>query len=105
MPKELETLGPLQTAITKATIDARPLLDTAEREYEKNNDPDVALPSLPVHAANLTGLIKSLAAAESAVNATIKARQALIADLERIISTNKTTLDIEEQSRTVVAER
>ena len=105
MPKELETLGPLQTAITKATIEARPLLDTAEREYEKNNDPDIALPTLPVHAANLTGLIKSLAAAESAVNATIKARQALIADLERIISKNKTSLDIEEESRTVVAKR
>lgn len=105
MPKELETLGPLQTAVTKATIDARPLLDTAEREYEKNNDPDIALPTLPMHAANLSGLIKSLAAAESAVNATIKARQALIADLECIVSKNKSSLNIEEESRTVMAER
>ncbi len=105
MPKELKTLGPLQTAITKATIDARPLLDTAEREYDKNNAPEIASPTLPVHAANLTGLIKSLAAAESAVSATIKARYALIADLERIILENKTSLNIEEKSRTVMAER
>lgn len=98
MPKELETLGPLQTAVTKAALDARPTLDTAEREYSRINDPEVSQPSPPVHAARLSSLIKSLAAAESSVSASIKTRQSLIADLERILQTNKGVLAKDEES-------
>ena len=105
MPKELESLAPLQIAITKASIDTRPRLDIAERDYKKINDPNATTPSLPLHAANLSGLIKSLAAAESAVSASIKARQALVADLERIVSDTKTVLAADGDVLTELAAR
>ncbi|EXJ72548.1 uncharacterized protein A1O5_03694 [Cladophialophora psammophila CBS 110553] len=98
MPKELETLAPLQIAVTKETISARPAIDNAQNEYAKLNDPEAVLPSPPVHAARLSSLIKSLAAAESSVSASIKARKALIADLERILEINKTALAKEEET-------
>ncbi|EXJ95455.1 hypothetical protein A1O1_00577 [Capronia coronata CBS 617.96] len=98
MPKELETLAPLQIAVTKETISARPAIDAAQTEYTKLNDPSAALPSPPVHAARLSSLIKSLAAAESSVSASIKARKALIADLERILEINKSALAKDEET-------
>ena len=98
MPKELETLGPLQNAMTKASIDSRPIFDAAEREYTKLNSPDFVPPTLPLYAANLSSLIKSLAAAEAAVTNSMKTRQALITDLERILEKNKTALESEEES-------
>lgn len=98
MPKELETLAPLQIAVTKETISARTAIDTAQSEYVKLNDPSAALPSPPVHAARLSSLIKSLAAAESSVSASIKARKALIADLERILKINKGALAKDEET-------
>ncbi len=100
MPKELETLAPLQIAVTKNTISARPALDTAQTEYLKVNDPAAPLPSPPVHAARLSGLMKSLAAAESSVSASIKARKDLIADLERILEINKSALAKDEETLT-----
>lgn len=98
MPKEIESLAPLQIAVTKETISARPAIDTAQAEYVKLNDPAAALPSPPVHAARLSSLIKSLAAAESSVSASIKARKALIADLERILEINKDALAKDEET-------
>ncbi|ETI28082.1 hypothetical protein G647_00531 [Cladophialophora carrionii CBS 160.54] len=92
LPKELETLAPLQIEVTKQTIAARPAIDAAQNEYMKLNEPGAVLPSPPVHAARLSSLIKSLAAAESSVSASIKARKALIADLERILEINKSAL-------------
>lgn len=98
MPKELESLAPLQIAVTKETISARPAIDTAQSEFVKLNDPSAALPSPPVHAARLSSLIKSLAAAESSVSASIKARKALVADLERILEINKGALAKDEET-------
>jgi regulator of Ty1 transposition protein 103 len=105
MPKELETLAPLQVAVTKETITARPLLDAAQAEYGKLNDEHAVLPSPPVHAARLSSLIKSLAAAESSVSASIKARKALIADLERILDVNKTALAKDEENFSTIDSR
>jgi regulator of Ty1 transposition protein 103 len=92
MPKELEILGPLQVAVTKSTISARPSIDAANTEYQKLNDPDITLPSPPVHAARLSALMKSLANAESAVAESVKARKALIEGLEKILETNRSAL-------------
>ena len=97
IPKELETLAPLQIAVTKETIAARPSIDNAQTEYTKLNDPSAVLPSPPVHAARLSSLIKSLAAAESSVSASIKARKSLISDLERILEINKSALAKDEE--------
>jgi regulator of Ty1 transposition protein 103 len=98
MPKELESLGPLQIAVTKESIAARPVLDTAQAEFDKLNAPDAVLPKPPVYAARLSSLMKCLAAAELSVSASIKARNALITDLERILAINKTALAKDEET-------
>jgi regulator of Ty1 transposition protein 103 len=98
MPKELESLGPLQTAVTKGTIDARPSIDAAQKEYTTLTDPEIVLPTPPVYAAKLSGLIKQLSHAETAISASIKARQALIADLEKILEINKSALTKDEET-------
>ncbi|RMZ88645.1 hypothetical protein DV736_g4120, partial [Chaetothyriales sp. CBS 134916] len=92
VPKELESLVPLQIALTKAAIAGKPSIDTAESEYAKLNDPDTVLPSPPVYAARLSSLIKLLAAAESSISETIKTRNALILDLQKTLEVNKAAL-------------
>ncbi|KAK6382628.1 hypothetical protein LTS17_003297 [Exophiala oligosperma] len=98
LPKELETLAPLQTAVTKQTLSARPTIDAAQTDYTKLTDPSAVLPSPPVHAARLSSLIKALAAAESSVSASIKARKALVADLERLLDVNRSALAKDEET-------
>jgi regulator of Ty1 transposition protein 103 len=92
VPKELETLVPLQTALSKANFAARPTLESANADYQKLNDPDEKVPSPPVHAARLSSLMKSLATAESSVAESIKTRKALIEDLEKLLGVNKDAL-------------
>jgi hypothetical protein len=98
LPKELETLAPLQITVTKENISARPTIDSAQAEYTKLNDPNATLPSPPVYAARLSSLIKALVAAESSVSASIKARKALISDLERILQINRDGLAKDEET-------
>ena len=97
-PKELESLAPLQISVTKATISARPPIDAAQAEYTRLNDSEAVQPSPPVYAARLSSLIKSLAAAESSISESIKARNALIADLQRILEINKSALAKDEET-------
>jgi regulator of Ty1 transposition protein 103 len=54
------------------------------------------MPSPPMHAAGLAALVKKLAVAEGAVAESIKARQALVAGLEKLLEENKTKLEGEE---------
>jgi regulator of Ty1 transposition protein 103 len=96
MPKELESLGPLQIALSRANLATTGATQTANAEYEKLNDPNAALPSPPVHAARLSALLKSLANAESSVAESIKARKTLIVGLEKILQNNQAALDKEE---------
>ena len=97
MPKEIETLGPLQITTTKAVLSAKSLVDAAQSEYTKLNAPDASLPSPPVHAARLSALMKSLAGAEVALAESIKARKALIADMERLMKDNQSALAKDEE--------
>lgn len=99
LPKELESLGPLQTAVTKASIDAQTPVAGAQKEYADLNAEDAVLPTPPVHAARLSGLLKQLTSAEAAVSASIKARQALIADLERLVEVNRSAMSKDEEKQ------
>ena len=92
VPKELESLGPLQTAVIKSEFSTRPLIDTAQAEYDKLNDLATPRPSAPVYAASLSSLIKKLASAEASLTESITARKALVADLERLLNTNTEAL-------------
>ena len=98
MPKELESLGPLQIAVSKAGLATLASTNTANAEYEKLNDSTTALPSPPVHAARLSALMKALANAESSVAESIKARKALVEGLEKILGVNRAALAQDEEA-------
>ena len=85
-------------AVSKAALAVNSTKSTADTEYGKLTDPNVATPSPPVHAARLSALLKNLSSAESAVSESIKARHALIEGLEKILETNRTAL-VSEQSQ------
>lgn len=92
-PAEIRPLVPLQIAVSKVVASSSGAVSTAKLEYEKLTDPASAVPSPPVHAARLSALLKALANAEGAVSESIKARQALIEGLEKVLETNRTALD------------
>jgi regulator of Ty1 transposition protein 103 len=96
IPSELSSVAPLATSLQKADIAAKPALSTANQEYEKLTNPNNPIPTPPVHAAALSALVNKLATAESAVSETLKARQALITGLEKLLETNKTKLTAEQ---------
>lgn len=75
---------------TKAAV------SSAEQDYEKNTDSSQPMPSAPVYAARLNGLLKTLATAEGAVAECVKARKELIEALEKVLDTNKASLEAEE---------
>ena len=95
-PPELKPVESLATAVQKADLNAKPALATANQDYEKLTNPNNAIPTPPVHAAGLAALVKKLAVAESAVADGIKARQALLSGLEKLLETNRLKLGQEE---------
>ncbi|KAJ5513077.1 RNA polymerase II large subunit CTD [Penicillium fimorum] len=95
-PSELQPLNPLQVAVTKAVINSNNSATTATSEFDKLHDPKTPKPTLPVHAARLSSLLKTLANAENSVSEVIKSRRALIDGLEKILQTNRAELSKEE---------
>lgn len=91
-PPELKSVEPLATAVQKADLNAKPAIAAANQDYQKLTNPNNAIPTPPVHAAGLAALVKKLAVAESAVADGIKARQALISGLEKLLETNRAKL-------------
>lgn len=96
MPNELAELVAPQQTISKLVLSTKTSLNAASQDYDKLTDPSAQLPSAPVHAARLNGLLKSLANAEGAVAESIKARALLIQSLEKILGSNQATLLAEE---------
>lgn len=98
LPKELESLAPLQLEVSKANLSTASTTNTANAEYDKLNEPNAQLPAPPLHAARLSALLKSLATAESSVAESVKARKALISGLEKILESNRILLSKDERS-------
>lgn len=71
-------------------------MTAANLDYEKHTAPGTPMPSPPMHAAGLAALVRKLGEAEGAVAQSIKARQALVAGLEKLLEVNKTKLQHEE---------
>ena len=94
-PPEIQPLVPLQQAVTTAVSKPSGGND-AITDYEKLMDSSNEPPSAPVHAARLSALLKKLASAEGAVAEGIKARRELIAGLEKLLGTNRDTLEKDE---------
>lgn len=72
-------------------------VNIANTESEKLADPIALTAALPVQAARLNGLLKTLANAEGAVTECIRARRDLIRELEKILTTNRDALEGEEK--------
>lgn len=80
-------------------------LNSANTEYQKLTDPAASSTALPVQAARLNGLLKTLANAEGAVTESIRARRELLRELEKVLTTNREALEDEEQQMRVLSGR
>jgi regulator of Ty1 transposition protein 103 len=97
IPSELAPLVAPQQTLSKLVLSTKTSLNAASQDYDKLTDPNTTVPSAPVHAARLNGLLKTLANAEGAVAESIKARSLLIEGLEKILETNRDGLKAEEK--------
>ncbi|KAK3066113.1 hypothetical protein LTS18_002017, partial [Coniosporium uncinatum] len=66
LPPLLVTAGKHAAAIEKAELTGKNVILTAQNEYARMTDPEATVPTPPVYAARLSGLLKNLANAESA---------------------------------------
>lgn len=98
--QELEAVNKSQTTLSKAELASKGQVSSANTEYGKMTDPNTPVPSAPVRAAKLRGLVKDLMAAEGAVEASIKARNELIAGLEKLVESNRAKLAEEQTTAT-----
>lgn len=98
---ELESVNKSQIAVNKASATVTGPLSTANTEYSKMTDPNTPVPSAPVRAAKLRGLVKDLMAAQGAVDASIDARRELLAGLEKLVASNKAKL-VDEESKAFI---
>ncbi|CAD0081962.1 unnamed protein product [Aureobasidium vineae] len=105
VPPELQALAQPQSSLSRSETAAQPLIQTANTEYAKLTDPNTPVPSPPVHAARLSSLLKNLAAAEGAVDASLKARNELIAGLEKLLDANKSKLAEEQKTHSELLSR
>ncbi|KAE9368073.1 DUF618-domain-containing protein [Stipitochalara longipes BDJ] len=97
VPSELAPLITPQQTLSKLVLSTKTSLNAANQDYDKLTDPNATIPSAPVHAARLNGLLKTLANAEGAVAESIKARGLLIEGLVKILETNRDALKAEEK--------
>lgn len=105
VPPEIQPLVPLQSTLSKLAPSKASSLAAANAEFDKLNDPSTQAPTPPVYAARLSGLLKSLATAEGAVAESIKARQALVETLEKLLDKNRKTLDTEQAEKSELVSR
>lgn len=97
IPPELASLATPQQNVSRLLLSTKSATSTADQDYDKLMAPDATVPSAPVYAARLNGLLKTLAQAEGAVDLCVKARQALVGELQKILDTNKASLASDEE--------
>lgn len=68
-------------------------------------DPSNAVPSAPVYAARLNGLLKTLSNTETAVAEIVTARESLVTALESMIQEHKTALEADISARLQISGR
>ena len=68
----------------------------ANEEFAKMTDPNTPVPTPPVHAARLSALGKTLATAQGAVEASLKARTELVAQLEKLVKSHRKHIEDDE---------
>ena len=96
VPAELESAAGLVEKLGELGEGAKTKVGKANEEFAKMTDPSLPVPTPPVHAARLSALGKTLASAQGAVEASLKARTNLISQLEELVSKHRTQLESEE---------
>ncbi|RYO84586.1 hypothetical protein DL766_010552 [Monosporascus sp. MC13-8B] len=92
LPPELVPLSTPQQNVTKLLTPAKAAVNSANQEYDKLMGPGATVPPAPVYAARLSGLLKTLAQAEGAVEQCVKARRVLVAELQKLLDSNRAAL-------------
>ncbi|OTA67662.1 DUF618-domain-containing protein [Hypoxylon sp. EC38] len=106
IPAELVPLAAPQQNVTKLLLSTKAAVNSANQEYDKLLGPNSMAPSAPVYAARLSGLLRTLAQAEGAVDQCVKARRELVNALQKVLDTNRNALIAEEnQLETFVTRR
>ena len=93
---ELEALAKHQTDLSRSQLALKPALRSANTEYDALTPGQQPIPSPPIHASRLTGLLKNLASAENAASESMKARKALLIELDKLVKENQSELAKEE---------
>lgn len=96
VPSELSTLVVPQQNVSKQQLPMKSAISAANQDYEKLTNPANPVPTAPVYAARLNGLLKTLATAEGAVAECVKARRELINALEKMLDSNRDALRADE---------
>lgn len=91
--------------VQKLSPQLKSTVESADQEYEKQIDPSNAVPSAPVYAARLHGLLKTLSGAETAVSECVSARDSLIEGLEKMLQEHKSARDTDQKSRAQILAR
>lgn len=91
--------------MAKLGVSLKTAVSSANQEYEKQTDAAMEVPSAPVYAARLNGLLKTLASAENAVAERVKARATLVTGLEKLLEANRKELEKDQASRSELAGR
>lgn len=105
MPADFAPLVSAHQTVTKLSVPLKTTIASASQEYEKQIDVTVPVPSAPVYAARLNGLLKTLASAEIAVAECVKARESLISGLEKLLDSNRAALESEKNTASEFAAR
>ncbi|KAH8671893.1 RNA polymerase II-binding domain-containing protein [Tricladium varicosporioides] len=105
VPNELAPIVEPQQTVSKLVLSTRTSTNAASADYDKLTDPNAIVPSAPVHAARLNGLLKTLANAEGAVAESIKARKVLIEGLEKLLDANRVALAADEKQYELLSSR
>lgn len=95
---ELDAINKNQVAVNKAEAAYKTPVTAASAKYTETIDPSTPVPSAPVRAAKLRGLVKDLMAAQNAVEASMKSRRELVAGLEKLVASNRAQLAQEEST-------
>ncbi|KAI1280136.1 RNA polymerase II-binding domain-containing protein [Xylaria sp. FL0933] len=95
-PAELNPLVAPQQNVTKVSLSTAPVIKSANTDYNSLMAPGSTVPSAPVYAARLSGLLKTLAQAEGAVEQSVKARRELVDQLQRLLDSNRNALIADE---------
>lgn len=105
MPLEF---APLISGLQKVQKLCPPLestVESANQEYERQTDSSNAVPSAPVYAARLNGLLKSLSTAETAIGEIITTREILVAGLEKMLQEQRVAIETENSALSQLSAR